>query len=283
MKRHRIAVAQTDAAVGNLDANIATHLQAIRKAREGGAELIVFPELSLTGYSLRDLNWTVPLRADAPGTLAPLLRETADCSVILGSVEESDRYGIHNAAFLLENGTVRTVHRKIYPPTYGMFEELRYFSPGRQIRSCATRIGRIGVLVCEDLWHLSVPYLLALDGAEAIVCIAASPTRLAGGEERIAVARMNTEQHRALARLLSTYIVFCNRVGFEDGVSFWGGSEVISPSGETVGSARLFEEDLLFAELDGNELRRARRMSRHFLDENAELTLAELNRIVAGR
>jgi predicted amidohydrolase len=283
MKQHVIAVAQIDAAVGNLEKNIDTHLSALRKAKQGGADLVVFPELSLSGYSVRDLNWHVALRTDEAGTIGRLAAETNDCSVILGSVEESDSYGLYNAALLLENGSVSSVHRKIYPPTYGMFEEMRYFSAGSRVRSFASRIGQIGVLICEDLWHLSLPYLLALDGAEAIICIAASPTRLAGNDERIAIARTNTEQHKALARLLSTYIIFCNRVGFEDGVNFWGGSEVISPDGEIVCQAKLFSEDLLFADLDGNELRRARRMSRHFLDENPSLTLTELSRIVAAR
>jgi len=160
-----------------------------------------------------------------------------------------------------------------------MFEELRYFSPGTSARAFDTSIGRIGVLVCEDLWHIPLPYILARDGAQMIVGMAASPTRLSGEEARIQNAQVNSEQHRAYARLLSTYLIFCNRVGFEDGVNFWGGSEIIAPNGDSIVQAKLFDEDLIFADIDPNEVRRARRLSRHFLDDDIRLTIAELERI----
>ncbi len=273
-----VAIAQIDSAIGNLQKNLRTHVEFIRRAKEGGADLVVFPELSLTGYSLKDVNWDAALRVADPSAVSEMIRESGEMSVLFGGVEESDDYGLYNAAFLVERGTLRSVHRKIYPPTYGMFEELRYFSPGKTLRAADTSVGKIGVLICEDLWHLPLPYLLAQDGAQVIVGMAASPTRLAG-EEALETARINSEQHRAYARLLSSYVIFCNRVGFEDGVNFWGGSEVVGPGGDTVVQAKYFDEDLVFAEIDGNEVRRARRFSRHFLDDDPKLVLAELARI----
>lgn len=278
-----IALAQTDSVIGNPGQNVRKHADMVRRARDGGADLVVFPELSLTGYSIRDINWDVALRPSEGGLLAPLLAQSREISVLFGGVEESPEFGMHNSAFLIENGELRVVHRKVYPPTYGMFEELRYFSPGKSVRAFDTALGRLGVLVCEDLWHLPLPYILAQDRAEVIIGIAASPTRMAGDDARIPNAQVNNEQHKALARLLSTYVVFCNRVGYEDGVNFWGGSEVIDPSGNVVVQAKLFEEDLVFADIDGNELRRARRFSRHFLDDDPRLVIESLRRILNQR
>ena len=136
------------------------------------------------------------------------------------------------------------------------------------------------MLVCEDLWHMSLPYLLALDGSKIIYGLAASPTRLAVNTDKFSNYEINSEQHRTFARLLSVYIVFSNRVGYEDGINFWGGSEIIGPYGNILASAPLFEEDLLFAEIDFNEVRRARMQARHFLDENKVLTFNNLKKIL---
>ena len=278
-----IALAQIDSAVGNLQSNISKHLEYVHRAIEGGADLVVFPELSLSGYSVQDAASSAALRVSEPTEIQALLEASHEIAILVGCVEESSRFAIHNSAFYLEQGSIRATHRKIYPPTYGMFDEMRYFSPGTSVRAFDASIGRIGMLVCEDLWHLPLPYILAQDGAEIILAIAASPTRLAGDAERLQNARVNQEQHQAFARLLSTYVVFCNRVGYEDGVNFWGGSEVIGPNGEVVVQAKLFKEVLVFASIDGNEVRRARRSSRHFLDDRPDLVQDELSRIAKDR
>ena len=274
-----IALAQIDNVLGDLARNIKKHVEFIRRARDGGADLVVFPELSLSGYSIKDDNWDVAIRPTDEKILSEILKESRDISVILGTAEESQEFGIYNSAFFFEKGSAASVHRKNYPPTYGMFEELRYFSPGKSVRSFDSMLGRLGVLICEDLWHVSLPYILAQDGAQVIIGLSASPTRLSGEDERIQNSQVNSEQHKAYARLLSSYVVFCNRVGIEDGVNFWGGSEVIGPDGDVIVQAKLFEEDMVFAEIDDNDIRRARRFSRHLLDEDITLVLSELNRI----
>ena len=182
-------------------------------------------------------------------------------------------------AHVARGGAIRSVHRKTYPPTYGMFEEFRYFSRGTEVRAFDCKHGRLGVLICEDLWHIPLPYLLALDGAQLIIALVASPTRVAGKGPDLQIAVVNGENHRAYARLLQVYIAFCNRVGFEDGVNFWGGSEVVGPDGSCVSSARLFEEDLIIADINDAALRRARRFSRHFLDDDPALVEKELERL----
>lgn len=274
-----IAVAQIDSALGDVQRNLRKHLDFTSRAVKKGADLIVFPELSLTGYTLRDINLDVALKPGHSAVLKALISRSKRISIVAGGVEESGSFGLYNSAFFLENGKLLGIHRKVYPPSYGMFEEMRYFSAGRSVKAVDSKLGRLGVLICEDLWHVSIPFLLVQDGAQVILGLAASPTRLAGTANPPAIATINSENHKAYARLLSTYVVFCNRVGFEDGVSFWGGSEVVDPNGEIVARAKLFEEDLILAEIDDNEVRRARQFSRHLLDEDVKLVLQELRRI----
>jgi predicted amidohydrolase len=280
----RVAVAQTDAAIGDVERNIRTHVRLTEKAVSAGAGFIVFPELSLTGYSVKDLSRDLAVTAEhPPAVMQPLIDLSGSISILAGGIEIDPSHRIHNAAFLFENGRMVCAHRKVYLPTYGMFEEMRYFSPGRSVRPVHSRHGVIGVLICEDLWHVPLPYLLVQQGASLLVAMAASPTRLSGNGPDLGVAAANRENHCAYARLLSSYVVFCNRVGFEDGMSFWGGSEIIGPGGEMLCSARNFEEDLIIAEVDSNEVRRARSFSRHMLDDDPLLTSAELRRILEGR
>src|SRR5262249_50868171 len=149
-----------------------------------GAELIIFPELSLTGYHLKDHVPSVAERLDGPvvGRLAELSR---DIGIVAGFVEETSDFRFFNSAVLLDGGRVQQVHRKVYLPTYGMFDEHRYFARGGRVEAVDTRFGRLAILVCEDLWHPSTIYLAALDGALIVVCPSASPARgLSSGTEQ---------------------------------------------------------------------------------------------------
>lgn len=278
-----IAVAQIDSTVGNLSKNIQHHVQYIKQAIKNKAQIIVFPELSLTGYTIRDLNWDMALRSEPNIHFSEFIRLSKAITIIVGGVEEGGNFGLYNSAFLFENGAVHTAHRKVYPPTYGMFEEMRYFNQGKEVRTFPSRFGKIGILICEDLWHVSLPYILAQDGAEIIISMTASPTRLSGSSKTLSVANVNHEHHRTYARLLSTYVVFANRVGIEDGVNFWGGSQIVDPAGKAVATARYFEEDMIYGKIDENVLRRSRRFSRHFVDDLPELTLQQLKKSLKRR
>ncbi|MCX6135185.1 MAG: hypothetical protein NTU47_15345 [Ignavibacteriales bacterium] len=280
--KFKLAIAQVDAAVGNIEANLNRHLDAVDRAKKEGADLVIFPELSLTGYTLRDLAWDVALDPFSDPRLSRLKEASKSVSIVFGMVESAENHGIYNSAVFLEDGLIRHVHRKIYPPTYGMFEEGRYFSQGSEVAAFDSKHGRFGMLICEDLWHMSLPYLLALDGAEVLFSLTASPSRVAPGSAEMDAARVNHEHHRVYARLLSSYVVFANRVGYEDGVNFWGGSVVVNPGGVMISTAKLFEEDFVSAEVDSLEVQRARRFSRHFLDEDPRLVEESLKRIRAG-
>ncbi len=281
----RIAVAQIDVRVGDVDHNLNLHVKYARDAIAKNARIIIFPELSLTGYSLRDLVYDVTQTTyrDNPN-FNELLSLSKDIYIIAGGVEETRRFKLHNAAFLFAGGKMQVIHRKIYLPTYGMFEENRYFLPGTSVRSFDTPAGRWGTLICEDFWHLAMPYLIALDGADIIAGLAASPTRLGGDQSgEPAVAEVNMEHHKTYARLLSSYVIFCNRVGFEDGISFWGGSCIIGPDGTIVEQAPFFDDAVIYADILQNEIKHARRNSRHALDERPEFVMKELERIDRSR
>ncbi len=233
----------------------------------------------MTGYSVKDLNWDVAINIADPAPVKELLRLSKSITIIAGGVEEADNFGLYNTAFVFEDGELYSGHRKIYPPTYGMFEEMRYFNQGKEVHSFFSKHGKLGILICEDLWHISLPYILATEGATVLITLAASPTRLSGSADKLPSAVINGEHHRTYARLLSTYVVFSNRVGLEDGVNFWGGSEIVNPSGEAIASAKLFDEDLICAEINDDAVRRARRLSRHFVDDSLAFTMEQLKRI----
>ncbi len=275
MEKFTLAVGQTKPRLGDLKWNLNNHLEIAEKALEKGANIILFPELSLTGYSVRDLNSEVALKA-GDKFFDPLKTLSKRISVASGAVIRDESGGIRNSLVYFEDGVVKHVHYKVYLPTYGIFEEQRYFLPGKSVQAIDTKFGRLGMLICEDLWHVSLPYLLAIQGARIILASAASPTRLSGNASEHPGHQVNSEQHRSFARLLSVYIAYAGRVGFEDGVNFWGGSEIVSPHGEVTASAKIFDEDIIYSQIDLEEVDRARLFARHFLDENPELLAAHL-------
>jgi predicted amidohydrolase len=281
----RIALAQVAPRLGLVDENLELHRALIADARSAGSGLVVFPELGLTGYLLQDLAAEVAMRLDDP-RLAGLAAETGGLSAVVSFVEESADHRLFIAAALLEDGSLRHVHRKLYLPTYGLFDERRFFAPGDALRALPSRLGvGVGLAVCEDFWHLAVPALLALDGAQLLVNVSASPGRdlAAVHEVGLGTAASWRTLLRAYAQLTTSVVVFCNRVGVDESISFWGGSTVVAPSGETVFEAPLYEEGLFVAEVALADVRRERISLPLLRDERPELVVRELERIVAGR
>lgn len=280
--RPRIRVAQFAPVLGDVSANVEWMLQAARQSEEDSVDLLVFPELAVTGYGLRDHVSECALTLDAP-ELGQLAAASARVSMAFGFVEESAEHLFFNSAAYCEGGKLVHIHRKVHLPTYGLFEEGRYFAAGDSIRAFDTRFGRIAMLVCEDVWHLPMPYLAALDGALAILALSASPTRGVGTEGK---AKSTLAWERLLltyASSLTVFMVYSNRAGFEDGVGFWGGSEVVSPSGEVVLKGAYHETDSPTAELDFELVRRERIHTPLLRDERLDVVRSELDRIWRAR
>jgi NAD+ synthase (glutamine-hydrolysing) len=285
VQSRRIALAQIAPRLGSLEVNLATHHDLLAKAREGGAELVVFPELGLTGYQLQDLASELAMRLDDP-RLATLAGATRGLSAVVSFVEESADHRLFIAAALLEDGEIRHVHRKLYLPTYGLFDERRFFAAGDVLRSVPSRLGiGLGIGVCEDFWHLSVPQLLALDGAQILINVSSSPGRdlAATNEVGLGTATSWRTLMRTYAQLTTSFVIFCNRVGVDESISFWGGSEVIAPSGQAIFSAPLYDEGLYMVDVPTADIRRERISLPLLRDERLELQVRELTRIVAER
>jgi predicted amidohydrolase len=281
----KIALAQVAPRLGDLEYNLATHHRLLDEARSQGAGLIVFPELGLTGYQLQDLASEVAMRLD-DRRLAELAAATRGLSAIVSFVEESADHRLFIAAALLEDGQLRHVHRKLFLPTYGLFDERRFFAPGDLLRAVDSRLGvGLGIAICEDFWHLPVPQLLALDGAQILVNVSSSPGRdlAATNEVGLGTATSWRTLMRTYAQLTTSFVVFCNRVGVDESISFWGGSEVIAPTGQAIFSAPLYDEGLFTVDVALADIRRERVALPLLRDERPELNLRELRRIIAER
>ncbi|HRJ05065.1 MAG TPA: nitrilase-related carbon-nitrogen hydrolase, partial [Ignavibacteria bacterium] len=172
--KFKVSCAQISPILGDIEKNIKLHLKYIDRAIAKRSDMVVFPELSLTGYSVKDLNLELALNPYTSKLLEPLRLRSKKISIVCGGIEEDDNFGIFNSAFYFEAGKLQFTHKKVYPPDYGMFEEIRYFSRGKQAEVHETKFGKLGVLVCEDLWHISLPLLQALKGAKVIIGIAVS-------------------------------------------------------------------------------------------------------------
>lgn len=277
--KFQLALAQFAPRLGDVDANLATILDLTAQAQQQGAQLAIFPELALTGYYVKDLTPNVAARASADDArFAALLTASRALDLVIGFVEEDARHRFFISAAYLADGRVTHIHRKIYLPTYRLFDDARFFAAGDAWRAFDTRFGRMGMLICEDAWHLSSPYTLWLDGADFLIDISASPGY--GVQEKNLASAVSVDAFlRAYAELLTTYIFFCNRVGVEDGITFWGGSRVIAPNGETLAGAPEFDPALIVCEIDTDAIRRARLRLPTLRDERADLVRRELERI----
>lgn len=281
MKAPRIVVAQMAPALGDLAENIRRHLQVLETAEGRQADLVVFPELSLTGYFVKDLAPELAL-ADGDPRLAPLLERSMRTDIVVGAVHRTPDDELRLSALYLSAGQVLHRHDKVYLPNYGLFEDARFLGPGHAFRAFDTRLGRLGMLVCEDAWHPSAAGLLVADGADTILAMAASPIRGLQGD-RPAAARAWEDLNRTIARMHGVHVVFANRVGFEDGTCFWGGSAVFDPWGRLIAEAPLLDAANLVADLDPQARRRARTDTPLGRDERFDVTLAGLSRAQARR
>jgi len=264
----KIKICQIYPTLGNLAKNYQKIAEIINA--EKTADVLVFPELALTGYFLKDQ--VVDLAEETAKYLHMIQDLSAERDILIGAIEKTADQKFYNSAFYFSEKKLLHTHRKAYLPTYGMFDEKRYFSAGNQIRTFQTKYGKAVILICEDAWHLSSAYLAALDGAAVIFILSASPYR-----EGIAEYWQNITQ--AYSKYFDIAVVYANRSGVEDGVSFWGGSEAYQAGGKLIAKAPELKEVFLDVNLDLAELQDQKTHSIFNRDERKDLVLRELNRL----
>jgi NAD+ synthase (glutamine-hydrolysing) len=278
-----LGLAQIITHLGDPAANLAKHLEMIEQARQAKVELLVFPELSLTGYVLQDLVSSVAHHPSEDDPIfRPLLEASQALDLVVGFVDEDRRHRFYIGAAYLSKGHVVHIHHKVYLPTYGLFDEGRFFAWGDAVRAFDTRFGRLGMLICEDFWHASPPYLLWLDGADVLLLMSASPGRGLTNEPVLESTRWVEHINQAYASLFTNFVAHANRAGYEDGLNFWGGSTIFDPNGELLAQAPYYEEALVVHEIDLNQLHRTRARLPVLRDERTALVMRELSRIIAA-
>jgi NAD+ synthase (glutamine-hydrolysing) len=279
--RVRLRIEQFAPALGRTDANLGHVVRAQADAAAEGVGLLVTPELSMTGYDVRDaVHALAAAESDAP---YPTMLQGPD--VVVGTVERDAGFVPYNAALHLRGGRVLHRHRKVYLPTYGMFDEGRYFGRGDRVRAYDAGGGwRVGLLVCEDLWHPALAWLLAAQGANLLVVQSAAAGRgvVAGGAAGGRFASWGAWEHlaRAAAIAYGAYVALANRVGVEGPLCFAGGSMIVAPDGAVVARADDLNADRIDAELSLDAVAAARRPYAHARDDDPRLVARELARML---
>ncbi len=301
----KVAICQTSPVLFDLEANLETVIRKIQAGREKGADLIVFPELALTGYFLGQRYHEVALRLDSKeiGRLAAATRGTA---AVVGFVEESPSMNFYNSALVAVDGEVLFAYRKLNLPNYGVFEERKYFAAGKQVPVFKYHELSIAVFICNDMWHPSLPYLGICQKADVFVTI------LNSSEGSMGTEFSNIESWGIIntfyARVFGIYNVCANRVGAEtlevnrplsdaqqadagreEGsgavcgrktYNFWGGSEIINPFGKCVAKAALHKPDEIMTELSRDLLRQKRILLPYLRGDDPYFTHRQLDRIL---
>jgi predicted amidohydrolase len=244
-----IALGQIKSVYCNVNENVSRHVNWINKAKSKGARLIVFPELSLTGYYLREAVREVAMSADHPA-LQKITNASRGISVVAGFVEKGSKNRYYNSAWICENGKKIGIHRKMYLPTYGLFEEARYFTSGKVLNAFPVSWGKLGTIICEDAWYPDTVAAYADKKINALVITAASPTRGLTVQEGHVRENVHRALHKFYAKNLKIPVIFVNTVDFEHGLFFWGGSALYSPDGNLVCHASLYDEELLIIEME---------------------------------
>jgi predicted amidohydrolase len=248
-QKYKIALAQMCSQAGDKTENLRNIEKTVVGARKQSADLIVFPELSLTGYVVRDQIYELAETVPGPSTnTIQKIAKTAQMHIVFGMPERSEKTQatLYNTAVLVGPDGYIGKYRKMYLPTHSVFEEKRYFRPGYAATVLDTGLGKLGLIICYDIFFPEVTRLTRLMGAQLIVCISASPAIRRGFFETLTLAR-------ALEN--TVFLAFVNLVGIEDGLQFWGGSRLIGPQGKILSKAKYDEEDLVIGKINYADIR----------------------------
>jgi predicted amidohydrolase len=245
----KIALAQMSCKREDKAENLTKIEKTVIKAKKQAADLVIFPELSLTGYVVRDQIYELAETIPGPSTkvIENIARKTK-AYIVFGMPELSEKTQatIYNAAVLVGPEGLIGKYRKMYLPTHSVFEEKRYFRPGYQAAAFDTELGKIGLIICYDIFFPEVSRLTRLKGAQLIVCISASPAVRRAFFETLTVARAIEN---------TAFLAYVNLVGIEDGLQFWGGSRIVGPNGKVLVQAKYDDEDLVMRDIDYADIR----------------------------
>jgi predicted amidohydrolase len=273
----RITIAQVDCRLGDIDGNARRVEQVL--ADTAGSDLVVFPELGITGYSVGEVERDLSMEADDERLLR-LSRQAGATGLLLGFVETAaEGVRLYNSAAYYEDGRVVHVHRKLYLPTYSIFEERKVFSPGQTMRAFTARPGRMAILTCNDAWQPQLAFVAAQDGARILLVPACSAQSLF--PERYDSRGYWRGITRFYGRMYQTFVVFVNRVGIEGKLRFWGGSHVVDPWGEVIAEAPLHTEDVLTVDIDLGAVRQRRALVPLLKEARLGLLEREISRLIA--
>lgn len=275
---YKIALAQINPMLGDIKKNLLKHLEFTENAIKEKSNLIVFPELSITGYKLGDLTMEVALPSDSD-FFKPLLKLSEHIDIAIGFIEKGRDKNSYNSALYLSNGGIKSIYRKLYPPTHGMFDELRFVSRGKELKTFETSFGKVSMLICRDLFHPSLLFLSYAAKSDIVIALSNMPIR-GLRNEKPSIQETVEKAIDTYTNFFSMFIVYVNRVGFDDGLGFFGGSFVGTPSGKKLGLTNLFEESLTYAEVDTKEIFTKRQTFPLFREEDLNIVKSNLDRIL---
>jgi predicted amidohydrolase len=297
----RVAIYQTDPVLLDVKTNLEDTIEKIAAAKARSADLVVFPELSLTGYFVRERYPEVALRMDAT-EIKQLAKATKGTAAVVGFIEESPAMNFYNSAMVAVDGEILFAYRKLNLPNYGVFEERKIFANGKHVRVFKLKGLTIAPFICNDMWHPSLPYLGITQKADVFITMFNS-SRGSMGDEFSNIESWNII-NRFYSRVFGVYNVCANRVGCEvfEGLRagdklletcppakddnpycFWGGSEIIDPFGQPIATAALFDPDSLIADISRDLVRKKRTALPYLRNDDPYFTHRELGRILYGK
>ena len=298
----KVGVYQTDPVLLDVKTNLEATIDMIEAAKAQGVDLVVFPELSLTGYFVRERYHEAALRIDSP-EIRRLAGATKGTAAVVGFIEESQAMNFYNSALVAVDGEILFAYRKLNLPNYGVFEERKIFSGGKHVRVFKLKGLTVAPFICNDLWHPSLPYLGVTQKADIFITMFNS-SRGSMGNEFSNIESWNII-NRFYSRVFGVYNLCANRVGcevFEDLRSddgeqkdsappavdenpfrFWGGSEIINPFGQAIITAALFDPDAIFADISRDIVRKKRILLPYLRNDDPYFTHRELGRILYGK
>jgi predicted amidohydrolase len=274
----KVRAIQFSPALGNVGKNMEFHAAKISQAVHDGCELIVFPELSISGYQLKDIVADAALRVGGP-EWRELEKLSRKIDIIVGAPLEEDAGIIHNAALYFSRGKCRHTHRKVQLPNYGMFEERMIFAAGDGFHTFRIGACTAGILICREILFPMLAYLYFVQKTDLLIGISNSPQR-GIGKEGISSYQLWETMGYVFSQFYHQNYLFVNRIGFEDGIGFGGGSFFARAGQGICQKAKYIDEDILDAEVRPADVRRARLASGYLRDEQPELVLRELQRIL---